>query len=232
MDDLPGDEHADDETRFWQWFFNSLSPLRDAFIGTRERLYGGPLGGLIDTVGQLSDDISDGLHSGAQRAAELAYSAILRSPGYLVAILVLVSLIAFNYANDFEQQINGDVEIYLPDGANSTELLNEVRGQWSTDIVILYIQTNNAASLGEHGTENITDAAILSQISWSSEEMSAIVTFTPRRRSLSDMFPEPPQASSALIWKGCLPVASSTRSISLSKISCPSCSVTQVSELS
>jgi predicted RND superfamily exporter protein len=166
VDDLPGDEHVDDETRFWQWFFNSLSPLRDAFIGTRERLYGGPLGGLIDTVGQLSDDISDGLHSGAQRAAELTYSAILRSPGYLVAILVLVSLIAFNYANDFEQQINGDVEIYLPDGANSTELLNEVRGQWSTDIVILYIQTNNAASLGEHGTENITDAAILSQISW------------------------------------------------------------------
>ena len=47
---------------------------------------------------------------------------------------------------DFQQQINGDVEIYLPEGADSSDLLSEVREQWSTDIVIIYIQTDNAIS--------------------------------------------------------------------------------------
>ena len=68
---------------------------------------------------------------------------------------------------EFEHQINGDVEIYLPDGADSTELLQQVREQWSTDIFMLYIQTNNALENGR-GTENITDVEILKQISWHS----------------------------------------------------------------
>ncbi len=101
-----------------------------------------------------------------QRAAELAYSAILRSPAYLIVTLLLASALIGWRAEDFEHQINGDVEIYLPDGANSTALLNEVRTQWSTDIVILYVQTDNAAEGAQHGVENITDANILNQISW------------------------------------------------------------------
>ena len=101
-----------------------------------------------------------------QRAAELAYSAILRSPAYLIVTLLLASALIGWRAEDFEHQINGDVEIYLPDGDNSTALLNEVRTQWSTDIVILYVQTDNAAEGAQHGVENITDANILNQISW------------------------------------------------------------------
>ena len=91
---------------------------------------------------------------------ELTYSAILRSPAYLIVTLLLASALIGWRAEDFEHQINGDVEIYLPDGANSTLLLNEVREQWATDIVILYIQTNNAAIGAKHGDENITDADI------------------------------------------------------------------------
>ena len=68
---------------------------------------------------------------------------------------------------NFQDQINGDVEIYLPDGADSTELLLDVReAPWATDIFILYIQTDNAASGNERGDENITDVNILNQLSW------------------------------------------------------------------
>ena len=41
---------------------------------------------------------------------------------------------------DFQSQIDDDVEIFLPDGAPSTDLLLEVREEWSTDITVIYIK--------------------------------------------------------------------------------------------
>jgi len=59
------------------------------------------------------------------------------------------------------------VEIYLPDGAESKELLLEVREGWSTDIVMLYIHTNNAIEDEMlRGEENVTDMDILNQLSY------------------------------------------------------------------
>ena len=54
---------------------------------------------------------------------------------------------------------------YISQTGQLNTLLNEVREQWATDIVI-YIQTNNAAIGAKHGDENITDVDILNQISW------------------------------------------------------------------
>ena len=156
----------DEELVFWSWFFEKISPITIFFSEYRKAIGESPIGGFIDTAGQLLNDISDTAHLVAQRGAELIYSAILRSPAYLIVTLLLASALIGWRAEDFEHQINGDVEIYLPDGANSTSLLNEVRTQWSTDIVILYVQTNNAAVGSQNGDENITDADILNQISW------------------------------------------------------------------
>lgn len=166
MTDGPVDQQQDEELLFWTWFFERLTLALSPLAKARDSVMRGPIGGLMETVGQLSDDVSDAVQVTVRRIAELSYSAILRTPGTVVIILLLVSAIVGRDALDFEQQINGDVEIYLPDGANSTELLNEVREQWSTDIMILYVQTNNAAKGSESGSENITDADILSQISW------------------------------------------------------------------
>ena len=161
-----GSPQQDEELVFWTWFFERISPVSDFVSKVRENVRESVVGGLLDTAGQLVNDVSDTVHMTAQRAAELTYSAILRSPAYLIVTLLLASALIGWRAEDFEHQINGDVEIYLPDGANSTVLLNEVRTQWSTDIVILYVQTNNSAEGEEHGTANITDANILNQISW------------------------------------------------------------------
>ena len=164
MTSADGRPQQDEELVFWSWFFERISPFTDRLSSLRNAVGDSPIGGFIDTAGQLINDISDTAHIATQRVVELTYSAILRSPAYLIVTLLLASALIGWRAEDFEHQINGDVEIYLPDGANSTLLLNEVREQWATDIVILYIQTNNAAIGAKNGDENITDAEILNQL--------------------------------------------------------------------
>jgi predicted RND superfamily exporter protein len=166
VSDSNGGDELDDEAIFWESFFHSLQPIRNTYSKFKESLSSSFLGEIYETGGQLFDDISDTFNSAARRITELTYSTILRSPGSIVAVLLLLTILIGKDALDFEHQINGDVEIYLPDGADSTELLENVREQWATDIVMLYVQTNNAASGSEKGLENITDENILSQISW------------------------------------------------------------------
>ena len=166
MTSAGGRPQQDEELVFWSWFFDRISPITNQISNFRDAVGNSAVGGIMDTAGQLLNDISDTAQIAVQRTVELTYSAILRSPAYLIVTLLLASALIGWRAEDFEHQINGDVEIYLPDGANSTLLLNEVREQWATDIVILYVQTNNAAIGSKHGSENITDAEILNQISW------------------------------------------------------------------
>ncbi|MDG1542611.1 MAG: MMPL family transporter, partial [Candidatus Thalassarchaeaceae archaeon] len=158
---------ADDEVVFWERFFAGVAPLRDASFNFRDTVMSGPLGKVYLKGAEAIDKTLDVFSYAAVRLAELTYSAVLRSPGFIVALLLLSTALIGKDAMDFEQQINGDVEIYLPDGADSTELLLDVReAPWATDIFILYIQTKNAATGNEYGTENITDEHILQQLSW------------------------------------------------------------------
>ena len=156
----------DDEAAFWGRFFDRLKPVKEVLDGARKGFAGSFVGEGLDTMAQLVDDAGDAADATARRTAELTYSSILRSPASIVVLLLLLTAVIGRDAMEFEHQINGDVEIYLPDGADSTILLQQVREQWSTDIFILYVQTDNAASGGEHGTENITSMEILKQMSW------------------------------------------------------------------
>ncbi|MAQ57594.1 MAG: hypothetical protein CMA47_05210 [Euryarchaeota archaeon] len=161
------DNQRDDEQAFWDRFFSRLKPIKQSLDDARESLSSSFIGEGVDTIAQLVDDASDAAEAATRRTAELTYSSILRSPAAVIILLILVTATIGRDAMEFEHQINGDVEIYLPDGADSTELLQQVREQWSTDIFMLYIQTNNAiADSSMRGTENITDVEILKQISW------------------------------------------------------------------
>jgi hypothetical protein len=84
-----------------------------------------------------------------------------------MTVLVLLLIITAFFAQqglDFQDQIEDDVEIFLPEGAPSTKLLLEVEKEWSTDIAIIYVQTPNAFST--KSTENITSESYLREISW------------------------------------------------------------------
>ena len=144
------------QTSLWLSFIAFLSNINNILADTRNRIFG-------DTFSR----IIFGIKSFRQSLYIFIYSRIIQAPAFILIILLLISAVSGNLAKDFQQQINGDVEVYLPDGANSTDLLLEVREQWSTDIVLLYIHTDNAiADPSNRGTENVTSVEILTQISW------------------------------------------------------------------
>ena len=117
----------------------------------------------------------DGLRHALERMADSAkstfntrldslYTTVLASPGTILALFIIISAVFAQQGVAFQEQIDGDVEIFLPDGASSTELLLEVRTEWSTDLAVIYITTPNANNPND--TTNITDEAILNEISW------------------------------------------------------------------
>ena len=91
------------------------------------------------------------------------YSNVLSSPASVVVLLIIISAFFAQQGMDFQSQIDDDVEIFLPDGAPSTDLLLEVREEWSTDITVIYIRTENALEFSSD--TNITDKEILDVIS-------------------------------------------------------------------
>ena len=92
------------------------------------------------------------------------YTTVLASPGTILALFVIISAVFAQQGMAFEEQIDDDVEIFLPDGASSTELLLEVRTEWSTDLAVIYITTPNANNPND--TTNISDEVVLNEISW------------------------------------------------------------------
>ena len=144
---VESDDNRDDEQAFWNRFFESLKPVKQKIDYAKEAFSSSFIGGGLDTAAQLMDDASDAADAVTRRTAELTYSSILRSPAAVVILMILVTATIGRDAMEFEHQINGDVEIYLPDGADSTELLQQVREQWSTDIFMLYLDVALTFSL-------------------------------------------------------------------------------------
>ena len=98
------------------------------------------------------------------KSLDKMYGNILSSPATVVILLIIIAAFFAQQGMDFQSQIDDDVEIFLPDGAPSTELLLEVREEWSTDITVIYIRTENA--FDSSSESNITDKEILDIISW------------------------------------------------------------------
>ena len=135
---------------------------------------GGPIREAFNTVSEQFSSVRRRIADSTTKKLDSMYGNILSSPATVVILLVIIAAFFAQQGMSFQDQIDDDVEIFLPDGAPSTELLLEVREEWSTDITIIYIKTNNAdPNLDENGQpmwakgeDNITDKAILEEISW------------------------------------------------------------------
>lgn len=53
--------------------------------------------------------------------------------------------------------VNGDLEVYLPDGSKVAELISKVEDDWSTNVMVVYIESTS---------NNITNQRILQEISY------------------------------------------------------------------
>ncbi|MDC0340719.1 MMPL family transporter [Candidatus Poseidoniaceae archaeon] len=129
-------------------------------------------------MGTLSDDdqgdnvlglspfgkVQSALANGTRRRLDDMYSTVLASPMTVLVLLLIITAFFAQQGLDFQDQIEDDVEIFLPEGAPSTKLLLEVEKEWSTDIAIIYVQTPNAFST--KSVENITSESYLREISW------------------------------------------------------------------
>ncbi len=111
--------------------------------------------------------ISQTIREKTDSALDSAYTQVLSQPKTTLFMLVIVSLWMGNIGTNFQDQIVDDVEVFLPEGAESTDLLLEVREEWSTDVGFIYIKSPNAEDPDFFGQEyNITNVDILHEISW------------------------------------------------------------------
>ena len=75
------------------------------------------------------------------------YDTVLTSPGTVLTLFLVVSSIFAVQGMAFQNQIDDDVEIFLPDGAPSTDLLLEVRTEWSTESVGWKVTTGTSVAI-------------------------------------------------------------------------------------
>ena len=120
--------------------------------------------GPLDIVKEKYQTAKRAVSEKSMQSLDNMYSNVLTSPATVVILLIIISAFFAQQGMDFQSQIDDDVEIFLPDGAPSTDLLLEVREEWSTDITVIYIRTENAFDMSSDA--NITDKAILDVISW------------------------------------------------------------------
>ena len=119
----------------------------------------------MKSIRQLGDRAANLAKARMEQGFEGMYTAALTSPRMVLVVCLIIAGMLGQVGLSFQDQIDDDVEIFLPDDAESTDLLLEVREEWSTDIAIIYIQTDNAR-LGQGLGDNISDEAILREISW------------------------------------------------------------------
>ena len=63
--------------------------------------------------------------------------------------------------------VNGDMEVYLPEGSEVKELIDLVEEDWTTNVMVIYIESNS---------NNITDQRILQEISFVETKINPFVS--------------------------------------------------------
>ena len=74
-----------------------------------------------------------------ENGVQIYTNIILKNAVATVAVLSLITVLLLQSALTFEENMTRDIEVYLPEGEESTEILIEVRQDWATDLIIVYI---------------------------------------------------------------------------------------------
>jgi len=103
-------------------------------------------------------------------AKEVVISPLARSfirvttdyPPITIGIMTVITL--FMLIGIGKMNINGAMEVYLPKGSVEEELLLEVREDYSTDIIVIYVETDNAYDVSS--SANITNRQVLLELDY------------------------------------------------------------------
>ena len=102
-----------------------------------------------------------------ENGVQIYTNLILKNAVATVAVLSLITILLLQSALTFEENMTRDIEVYLPEGEESTEILIEVREDWATDLIIVYIETGNAKEPNIYNdiiVDNITYVPTLKEI--------------------------------------------------------------------
>ena len=102
-----------------------------------------------------------------ENGVQIYTNIILKNAIATIVVLSLVTVLLLQSALTFEQNMTRDIEVYLPEGEESTEILIEVRQDWATDLIIVYIETGNAKDpsvFNDIVVDNITYVPTLKEI--------------------------------------------------------------------
>jgi len=88
---------------------------------------------------------------------------VTSQPILTIAVVIMVTLVAVMGIS--RTNIHGEMDVYLPKGSVHTEIVAEVREEWSTDLVVIYVQSEDywdpAEGLEDPERVNITFIQIL-----------------------------------------------------------------------
>ncbi|MCG2826654.1 MAG: MMPL family transporter [Thermoplasmatales archaeon] len=104
------------------------------------------------------DVIGDKITGKFKKAPKIGYfEAVTKKPKLTLFVMTVIVLLIGSQALHLIGSIEGDIEVYLPPGDPSTETLNEIREDWPTDLIIIYV------TVGKN--DDITDLPVLEEMS-------------------------------------------------------------------
>ena len=81
-----------------------------------------------------------------------------------ITIGIMTAITLFMMIGIGMTNINGAMEVYLPQGSEEEKLLLEVREDWSTDIIVIYVETDNERD--PSSPSNITNRQVLLEMDY------------------------------------------------------------------
>lgn len=82
----------------------------------------------------------------------MQYDVLIRRPKLTILLFTLITVLLSTQA--LNVTISSDIELYMPSGQPTVEVLNHIRANWSVDSIIIYVDAHN----------NVTDVATLKEI--------------------------------------------------------------------
>ncbi len=102
-----------------------------------------------------------------ENGVQIYTNIIMKHALITILVLSLITITFLKAALTFEENMTRDIEVYLPEGEESTKVLLEVREDWATDLIIVYIETPNAKNpdyFSDPIVDNITYVPTLKEI--------------------------------------------------------------------
>ncbi|UCE38054.1 MAG: MMPL family transporter [Thermoplasmata archaeon] len=89
---------------------------------------------------------------------------VLTYPKMIIIIVLLITIIiGVAGIPRMIENISGDMKVYLPQDDDTSKILNEVNQDWSTDMIVFFVETPNKFDITY--PTNITDKVVLDEIS-------------------------------------------------------------------